>query len=333
MLIYHNNLKKIKEKMKKILITGIAGFIGYHLSTYLKNRNDFVIGIDNFNDYYDINLKTLRKNLLEEKGIKVIKADINEKDILEKLIIKNSITHVVHLAAQAGVRYSLENPSSYVNSNLVGFVSLLEVLKKFKNIKFIFASSSSVYGINEKVPFHVNDKTDNPANLYGATKKANEAIAFSYFNIFKIPTIGLRYFTVYGPLGRPDMAYFKFTKNILESKQIELYNSGNMKRDFTYIDDIVSGTVNAIDYVKDSFEIFNLGNNSPVDVPYVISLIEKFLNKKANILKTKDSPKGEISTTFADISSSIKILNFKPKTSIEDGIKSFIDWYIPYSKT
>ncbi|MFA6119523.1 MAG: NAD-dependent epimerase/dehydratase family protein [Parachlamydiales bacterium] len=312
--------------MKRILITGAAGFIGFHLSLNLKKRNDFVIGLDNFNHYYDVNLKKSRASILKENDIQVIQADINDTDALNKIISDNSITHVVNLAAQAGVRYSLKNPSTYVQSNLVGFVNLLEAIKNYRNIKFIFASSSSVYGLNETSPFCVNDKTDRPANLYGATKKANELIAFSYHNLYQIPTVGLRYFTVYGPYGRPDMAYYKFTKSIIEGKKIDLFNEGNMKRDFTYIDDIIAGTVSAIDYAKD-FEIFNLGNNKPVDLNYFISLIEKKLNKKAkkNLICNQ---KGEMISTCANIDGSIEKLNFSPKTTIEEGMEKFLTWYL-----
>nr|NGX32333.1 UDP-N-acetylglucosamine 4-epimerase [Candidatus Anoxychlamydiales bacterium] len=230
-----------------------------------------------------------------------------------------------HLAAQAGVRFCFDNPEAYVNSNIVGFVNLLEVLKDFKDIKLIFASSSSVYGLNDKIPFSPTDKTDRPTNLYGATKKANESLAFSYHHIYKIPMIGLRYFTVYGPFGRPYMAYFKFTKKIIEEKKIESYNQGEMKRDFTYIDDIIEGTISAVDKAK-SFEIFNLGNNTPINLLDFISIIEKKLGKKA-IKIFKPFQKGEMLSTFADIKTSKEFLNYNPKTNIEDGIEKFIDWY------
>ncbi|NGX52054.1 MAG: UDP-N-acetylglucosamine 4-epimerase [Candidatus Anoxychlamydiales bacterium] len=311
--------------MKNVFVTGAAGFIGFHLCKHLKKRNDFVIGIDNFNLYYDVNLKNLRKKILNDSGIEVIKADINDTEVLEKIIKENKITHIVHLAAQAGVRFCFDNPKAYVNSNIVGFVNLLEVLKDFKDIKLIFASSSSVYGLNDKIPFSPTDKTDRPTNLYGATKKANESLAFSYHHIYKIPMIGLRYFTVYGPFGRPDMAYFKFTKNIIEEKKIEIYNQGEMKRDFTYIDDIIEGTISAIDKAK-SFEIFNLGNNTPINLLDFISIIEKKLGKKA-IKIFKPFQKGEMLSTFADIKTSKEFLNYNPKTNIEDGIGKFIDWY------
>jgi len=311
--------------MKKIFITGAAGFIGFHLCLHLKQRGDFVIGIDNFNPYYSVELKNKRTKILKENNIDVINADINDKNTIDK-ILQQDITHVVNLAAQAGVRYSFENPSSYVNSNLVGFVSLLEVLKNYKNIKLVFASSSSVYGLNDKIPFCTKDKTDLPTNLYGATKKANEAIAYSYHHLYKIPMIGLRYFTVYGPFGRPDMAYFSFTQDILDGKEIKVYNNGDMQRDFTYIDDIVKGTASAIDY-ETTFDIFNLGNNSPTNLIDFIHVIENHLNIKA---KKKFLPlqKGEMLSTYADISKSKELLKFNPLISIDEGMKNFIDWYV-----
>ncbi|NGX55903.1 MAG: dTDP-L-rhamnose 4-epimerase [Candidatus Anoxychlamydiales bacterium] len=310
--------------MKRIFITGIAGFIGFHLAKYLKSKNIEVIGIDNFNDYYDVNLKKLRKNILEKENIKVIKLDINEKNELEKLLKENKITHFVNLAAQAGVRYSIENPYAYLRSNIDGFVSVLEVLKD-KDIKLIFASSSSVYGDNKKTPFSTLDRTDTPTNLYGATKKANESLAYAYNSMYNTPMIGLRFFTVYGPYGRPDMAYYSFTKDILEKKPIKIFNNGNMQRDFTYIDDIISGIYSSLDY-ETSFEIFNLGNNKPINLLTFISIIEKRLNIKA-IKEFMPFQKGEMLTTFADIENSKNKLNFNPKTSIEKGIDTFISWY------
>jgi UDP-glucuronate 4-epimerase len=314
--------------MKKILVTGAAGFIGFHICRFL-GKDHFVIGLDNFNNYYDVNLKYFRKKILQDENVEIIQGDIRQKDLLLKILKENSITHLVHLAAQAGVRYSLSNPESYVSSNLEGFVTILETLKQFP-IKFLFASSSSVYGLNNKLPFSTNDKTDHQTNLYGATKKANEVLAHAYHHLYKIPMVGFRYFTVYGPWGRPDMAYFNFTKNILEEKPIEIFNNGKLKRDFTYIDDIVKGTVAALDLELD-FEIFNLGNNKPIELLEFISILEKKLNKKA-IKKFLPMQKGEMLSTFADISKSKKLLNFNPTTSIEEGLKHFIDWYTTYFK-
>ncbi len=312
--------------MKKILITGISGFIGFHLARFLKKQNHFVIGIDNFNSYYDPKLKYSRKKILNDENIDVITADINDKKKLKELITKNDITHFIHLAAQAGVRYSITNPEMYLKSNINGFVSVLEVIKNYPKIKFIFASSSSVYGNNTKTPFSINDKTDNQVNLYGATKKANESIAYAYHHLYKISMIGLRFFTVYGPWGRPDMAYFKFTKNILEKKPIDIFNQGQMQRDFTYIDDIIEGISKTLDY-KTNYEIFNLGNNNPIKLMEFISIIEKKLQMPA-IKNFLINQKGEMLTTYADIEHSKNKLNYSPKTSIYNGMIKFIDWYL-----
>jgi len=312
--------------MKNILVTGAAGFIGFHLCLFLKKKHNLIVGLDNFNSYYSISLKKLRADILKKNNIEVIKANINDSKILTNIIKNKNISCVFHLAAQAGVRHSFKNPLAYVNSNLRGFVNLLEVIKNFKNIKLVFASSSSVYGTNSKIPYQETDNTDNPCNLYGATKKANEAIAFSYHNLYKIPILGLRYFTVYGPFGRPDMAYFKFTKNILEKKPIEIFNNGEMQRDFTYIDDIIKGTAAAMDHVN-NFEIINLGNNNPINLLDFISVIEEILNKKA-IKNFVSAKKGEMLNTYADISKAKKILNFIPATSINEGMQKFIHWYL-----
>lgn len=313
-----------------ILITGIAGFIGFHVAKYLSCEKNYVIGIDNFSTYYDTKLKDQRAEILKKNNVKIFKKDIQDQDFLKNLIKEHKIEYIIHLAAQAGVRYSLKNPSSYIDSNIHGFLSILETCK-YKNIKIIFASSSSVYGDNKKIPFSINDKTDLPSNLYGVTKKTNELMAYSYHSLYNMKLIGLRYFTVYGPWGRPDMAYFSFTKNMLEKKPIEIFNYGNMERDFTYIDDIVKGTVSALK-IKDTFEIFNLGNNKPVPLLYFIKLLEENLNVKA-IKKMLPMQKGEVIKTFADIEKSQKKLNFFPKTSIEEGIKKFTTWYKNHYKS
>jgi UDP-glucuronate 4-epimerase len=316
--------------MKKILITGAAGFIGFHLSLKLKkSKKNKILGYDNFNTYYDKSLKNEREKILNKNGIEIIHADITNTNLLKKLILEKKIDTLVHLAAQAGVRHSFTHPKDYTSSNLEGFVSILEASKNSSIKKLVFASSSSVYGFNKKIPFDVEDKTDLPTNLYGATKKANELLAHSYHHLYKIPMIGLRYFTVYGPFGRPDMAYFKFTKNILEKRPIDIFNFGNMKRDFTYIDDIIDGTISAIDSKISGFEIFNLGNNNPIELLKLIEIIEKNLNKKAlkNMLPLQ---KGEVLKTYADISKSKKLLNFSPKVSIEEGMEKFIKWYKSY---
>ncbi len=310
---------------KKILITGSAGFIGFHLALFLKSRGDFVIGCDNFNPYYDPLLKKKRAALLLEKGISVIDEDICNTSAIEKLVTDHQITHIVHLAAQAGVRYSVTHPEKYVHSNLDGFVQIMEVCKKHPHVKCVFASSSSVYGLNKKIPFAETDPTDEPASFYGATKKCNELIAKSYHNLYGISLTGLRFFTVYGPWGRPDMAYFSFTKAILEGKPLPVYGNGKLKRDFTYIDDIVKGTAAAID-LESSFEIFNLGNNKPEEVLTLISFIEEILGKKAT-LNFLPGPPGEVEATYADITKSQKFLGFTPKTSLKDGLTHFLTWY------
>lgn len=314
--------------MKKILITGAAGFIGFHLAQALKKRGDFCVGMDHFNSYYDLNLKKARAALLKKQKIEVISADICDKDQIKLLILKHGITHIVHLAAQAGVRHSLSHPDDYVASNLQGFVSILEVLRLFPSIRFVYASSSSVYGLNKKSPFDVEDPTDHPTNLYGATKKANEVIAHAYHHLYGLSMTALRYFTVYGPWGRPDMAYYRFTRQILDGEPIQVFNRGAMKRDFTYIDDIVKGTIAAID-LGASYEIFNLGNNRPIDLLYLIQLIEEALQKVA-IKELLPMQPGEVVETFADIEKSQKQLGFQPSVPLEEGILYFIDWFKQY---
>lgn len=316
--------------MRKVFVTGAAGFIGYHLSLFLKKRNDQVIGLDNFNAYYDPHLKKNRAHILEKAGIPIISGDINDQKLLLSIFEKEKITHCVHLAAQAGVRHSMIEPNEYVRSNLAGFVSLLEVCRLFPHVRTIFASSSSVYGLNEKVPFSTEDPTEKPANLYGATKKANELIAHAYHHLYKIPLIGLRYFTVYGPWGRPDMAYFLFTRNILEGKPIPVFNFGKMKRDFTYIDDIIRGTAAALDTPTD-FALFNLGNNKPVALLEFITELENALGKKAD-KEMLPMQKGDVLETCADISKSQKELHFSPSIPLKEGIRHFVDWYRDYYK-
>jgi UDP-glucuronate 4-epimerase len=314
--------------MKRILITGIAGFIGYHLAVALKKRGDWVIGWDNFNSYYAPALKRERANRLKALEIPVIAADITECAQLQKDLKEHAITHLVHLAAQAGVRYSLQHPESYVHSNLSGFVQVLEALRLFPEIKFTYASSSSVYGLNQKIPFAEHDPVNHPASFYGATKRANELIAHSYHHMYGISCTGLRFFTVYGPWGRPDMAYFSFSKAILEDETIPVFGEGKLMRDFTYIDDIIKGTLAAID-LEHPCEMFNLGNHSPVNVLELISILEKLLDKKAK-LAFKPTPPGDVPITYADLSKSKKILGYEPTTSLEAGLKQFVDWYADY---
>ena len=307
---------------KTIFVTGAAGFIGFHTCIALHKRGDKVIGFDNFNPYYTPNLKRDRAAQLKKMGIEIIEGDLNDLQL-------PSCTHVLHLAAQAGVRYARTHPEAYVSSNLTGFIHLLEQLKHRPEIPFIYASSSSVYGNNEKVPFAIEDRTDQPANLYAATKKANELLAYSYHNIYGIKATGLRYFTVYGPWGRPDMAYYTFTEAILKGEPIHLFNHGKMWRDFTYIDDIVEGTIAAVDLSAD-LEIFNLGNHQSHELMHFVNLIEQSLAKRANIVL--EGPRiDEMIKTYADIDHAKKRLNYLPKTSLEQGLPKFVDWYLSYS--
>lgn len=309
----------------RILITGIAGFIGFHVAHALRRRGDFVIGCDNFNDYYDPHLKRRRAALLESQGITVFDSDIRNSSLLEKHLVEFGTTHVLHLAAQAGVRHSITHPQNYVASNLEGFVQMIELIRRHPQIPLVYASSSSVYGTNKKIPFSETDPTDAPSNLYGATKKSNELMAHAYHHLFGIKTTGLRYFTVYGPWGRPDMAYFSFTRAILSGKPIKIFNEGKMQRDFTYIDDIVAGTLAAID-LSAPCEVFNLGNHHPEDVLHLVALLEKHLGKVAAKELLPVQP-GEVPVTYADISKSQKMLGFAPKVSLEEGIERFLEWY------
>ena len=315
--------------MKRIFISGISGFIGFHVSLALKQRGDAVFGCDNFNTYYDPSLKRQRARLLSEAGISVLDCDIVDKDRLKTELENLSISHFVHLAAQAGVRHSLKHPESYVHSNLNGFVQILEMLRDFSQAKLIYASSSSVYGLNSKVPFSETDPVEQPASFYGATKRCNELIAHAYHHIHGISCTGLRFFSVYGPWGRPDMAYFSFSKAILNEETIPVFGEGKLLRDFTYIDDIIKGTIAAIDHGAAN-EIFNLGNNSPISVLEMISILEAHLGKKA-VIALQPTPPGDIPITFADISKSQKILGFEPKTSLHEGLKKFTDWYLHYT--
>ena len=312
--------------MSKILITGAAGFIGYHLSRSLLKDGAIILGIDNLNNYYDTGLKEQRlKRLKGFKNFTFKKIDLIDEKKINNVFLNFNPSIVIHLAAQAGVRYSIENPRAYLDSNLIGFHNIIEQCRRCKINKLIYASSSSIYGLNEKIPFSVNDKTDYPVSLYGATKKSNELVAHAYSHLYGLKTIGLRFFTVYGPWGRPDMAYFSFTKKIIEGRKIEVFNHGNMQRDFTYIDDIVDGIRNTID--KDfNFEIFNLGNSKSEDLMTMIRIIEKELNINAKIV-FKDMQAGDVFKTYADIKKSSKMLDFKPKVSLQVGLKRTIDWY------
>jgi UDP-glucuronate 4-epimerase len=313
---------------KKVLVTGAAGFIGYHVSQALRRRGDFVIGLDNFNDYYSPQLKRDREALLKEEGIDIVEGDICDKEKVEGILRDNAITHVIHLAAQAGVRYSLENPDAYISSNIQGFVSVLEACRSVPGIKFVYASSSSVYGRNTKVPFSIEDRVDNQASLYGATKKSNELIADVYHHLYGIPVVGLRFFTVYGPWGRPDMAYYSFMRKILEGETLPLFNYGKMRRDFTYIDDIVDGVIASVD-ADIQCEVFNLGNNTPHELGYFVALLEKYAGRevKKELLPMQ---KGDVFETYADITYSQKILGFTPRVTLEEGLQHFARWYCEY---
>lgn len=311
--------------MKSILITGAAGFIGFHLALSLKKRGDFVVGVDNFNSYYDPRLKYQRNQILNSYQIPLFSENITHTEQIRTIIENHQITHVVHLAAQAGVRHSLVAPLEYVESNLKGFVSILEACKHFPSIKLIYASSSSVYGCNRKMPFSESDETDQPNNLYGATKKANEVMAFAYHQLYQFSITGLRFFTVYGPWGRPDMAYFRFAELISSQRPIPVFNQGEMKRDFTYIDDIIQGVIAAID-LEAKCEIFNLGGNQPIDLFYLIQCLEKSLKQKAR-MEMLPMQKGDVFQTYADITKGQKWLQFKPKIPLEEGIDQFIEWF------
>ncbi len=316
--------------MKKIMVTGSAGFIGFHLCKSLLDDGFEVLGIDNLNDYYDPKLKHSRLDqLAPNKHFTFEKIDIADRESLTKAFIDFKPNKVVNLAAQAGVRYSIENPYAYMDANLVGFLNIIELCRHNNVEGLIYASSSSVYGGNTKIPFSVEDRVDKPIALYGATKRANELIAYSYSHLYSLHTTGLRYFTVYGPWGRPDMAMFIFTKKILAGESIPVFNNGNMKRDFTYIDDIISGTRSAIDSNYKN-EIFNLGNNKSENLMDMIALIEKELGKKVKIDFQPMQP-GDVKESFAEIKQSQEKLRFNPKTSIENGLPRFIEWYIDYN--
>ncbi|XP_073023554.1 UDP-glucuronate 4-epimerase 3-like [Primulina eburnea] len=329
-----------------VLVTGAAGFVGTHVSSALKRRGDGVLGLDNFNDYYDTSLKRARQALLDRTGVYIVEGDINDAALLKKLFDIVPFTHVMHLAAQAGVRYAMENPSSYVHSNIAGLVSLLEVCKNANpQPAIVWASSSSVYGLNTKVPFSERDKTDQPASLYAATKKAGEEIAHTYNHIYGLSLTGLRFFTVYGPWGRPDMAYFFFTRDILKGKSIPIFeaaNHGTVARDFTYIDDIAKGCLGALDTAEKStgsggkkkgpaqLRVYNLGNTSPVPVSDLVSILERLLKVKAKRLVMKLPRNGDVQFTHANISLAQKELGYKPSTDLQTGLKKFVRWYLSY---
>lgn len=348
----------------KILVTGTAGFIGFHLATKLIDRGDEIVGLDSVNDYYDVGIK---KDRLKQHGIDTsqvksnhlvtsdrynnysfIQLKLEDKDGLKELFNEQKFDVVVNLAAQAGVRYSLSNPQAYVDSNIIGFTNIIENARHSKIEHLVYASSSSVYGLNENVPFATSQNVDHPISLYAASKKSNELMAHVYSHLFNVPTTGLRFFTVYGPWGRPDMALFLFTKAILERKPIEVFNNGDMVRDFTYVDDIVEGIVRVIDNPptgnvnwnaaepnasdsKAPYKIYNIGNNSPVQLLDFVRAIEDELGIEA-IKEFKPLQPGDVPATYADVSELVADLNYKPNTSIKEGIRNFISWYKNYYK-
>jgi UDP-glucuronate 4-epimerase len=327
-----------------ILVTGAAGFIGFHLSKRLLAEGHHVIGVDNLNDYYDVRLKSERLKQLESNEMFTFyKVDLADAEGLNEIFARHSIPIVINLAAQAGVRYSLTHPHSYVHSNLVGFVNILEACRHFQVKHLLYASSSSVYGANTKTPFSTQDSVDHPVSIYAATKKANELMAHTYSHLFNMPTTGLRFFTVYGPWGRPDMAYYSFTKDIIEGNSIKVYNNGDMRRDFTYIDDIVEGIVKLLDQPPEPdpnreldpstshapYKIYNIGNNSPVRLMDFITTLETIIGKKAQIELLPMQP-GDVKETYADITDLQKDAGFSPATPLEIGLGHFVEWYKQY---
>jgi UDP-glucuronate 4-epimerase len=323
----------------KILVTGAAGFIGYHLAKNLIKNNFNVVGIDNLNSYYDINLKNKRLDNLKKLNLNFHEIDICNKEVLEELFLKNNFDVVIHLAAQAGVRYSIENPQEYLQSNINGFFNVLELSRHNKIKHLIFASSSSIYGENKNTTFDENQVSDTPKNLYAASKKSNELMSYSYSSLFKLPCTGLRFFTVYGPWGRPDMAYFKFVKNIYDGKPIEIFGQGKMYRDFTYIDDIIDGILKILkngypiknykvfpNFHKTPWEVYNLGNNKSVSLEKFIDTIELLTGKKAKKIYLDFQP-GDMKYTLANISRAQNNFNYNPQTSITEGLLKFVEWY------
>jgi len=331
----------------KVLITGAAGFIGSALSLRLLERGDEVVGIDNLNDYYDVALKEARLDRTAVYGnFTDLRVGIDDRGAIAEIFRTHRPDRVVNLAAQAGVRYSIENPLAYVDTNLLGFANILEGCRHNGVEHLVYASSSSVYGSNTRMPFSVHDNVDHPVSLYAASKKANELMAHTYSHLYRLPTTGLRFFTVYGPWGRPDMAYFKFTRNILAGKPIDVFNNGNHQRDFTYIDDIIEGVVRVLDKIPvpnpnwsgdapDSasstapYRLYNIGNNQPVELMHYIEVLEDCLGKKAvkNMLPMQP---GDVQATYADVDELVRAIDYKPALSVEEGMARFVDWYLHY---
>ena len=322
--------------MSTILVTGAAGFIGYHLSKALLKSGEQVVGYDNLNDYYEVSLKESRLEQLRNYDVfTFVKGDLADKEALMTLCEQYHFDKVVNLAAQAGVRYSIENPDAYINSNIIGFYNILECCRHYPVKHLVFASSSSVYGANKKIPFSTEDKVDQPVSLYAATKKSNELLAYSYCKLYGIPATGLRFFTVYGPYGRPDMAYFKFTRAIEAGETIKVFNHGDMYRDFTYIDDIVEGVVRLLSHVPKqdengtAYKIYNIGNNQPEKLMDFIEILEDAIGKKAEKEFLPMQP-GDVYQTYADVTDLMADVGFKPETSLREGIGRFMDWYKEY---
>lgn len=335
---------KLNKDKKVYFVTGAAGFIGFHLCKRLLDEGCTVIGLDNLNGYYDVNLKKTRLKIIEKyDSFKFIYADLQNKESLEKVFKENKIDIVVNLAAQAGVRYSITNPDAYIQSNIVGFFNILEMCRHNNIEHLVYASSSSVYGINANMPFSIHDNVDHPISLYGATKKSNELMAHTYSHLYGLATTGLRFFTVYGPWGRPDMALFLFTDAIMNNKPIRVFNNGKMKRDFTYIDDIVEGLVRLLNNPPKEnkewdreradpgtssapYKLYNIGNSKPVELMEFIRIIEEKIGKRAKkeFLPLQD---GDVPMTYADVDDLIEDVGFKPKTSVDTGIEKFIEWY------
>lgn len=319
-----------------VLVTGAAGFIGFHLSKRILEIGGRVIGFDNLNDYYDVSLKEARLEILKKYDkFTFIKGDLANKEEVDSLFEKYKPDIVVNLAAQAGVRYSIDNPRAYIDSNIIGFFNIIEGCRNFGVKHLLFASSSSVYGNQKKTPFSTTDNVDHPISLYAATKKSNELMAFTYSHLYNIPSTGLRFFTVYGPFGRPDMAYFGFTNKIMKGETIKIFNGGDMLRDFTYVDDIVKGIENMLenppkpDENGDRFKVYNIGNNKPENLMHFIQTLEKAIGKEAKKEFLPMQP-GDVYQTYADVSELMKDFDFKPSTSIETGLREFSKWYFSY---
>lgn len=333
--------------MAKVLVTGAAGFIGCHVARYLLARGDTVVGLDNMNAYYEVSLKEARLSRLQSiSGFTFRRADVADRAAIEQVFADEAPERVVHLAAQAGVRYSLQNPHAYVDSNIVGFMNMLESCRHSGVEHLVYASSSSVYGSNTRMPFSVHDNVDHPVSLYAATKKANELMAHTYSHLYGLPTTGLRFFTVYGPWGRPDMALFLFTRAILAGEPIDLFNHGRMRRDFTYIDDIVEGVVRTLDRVPQGdpnwngdspdpgtsrapYRVYNIGNNQPVELMEFVGAIEEALGKQAEKRLMPIQP-GDVPATWADVDDLIRDTGFRPATPIREGVRRFVEWYRGY---